>query len=478
MDTGIDLARAIHRGLAVLLRHRRASLLFFACVMTLSVGGALLLPRKYESTGKLYVRVGRESIGLDPTTTTGSGQTISVYQSREGEIASVVDVLESRIVFEKTVARVGATTILNIANTSKAARDQAIRTLQQNTSIGNTKNSSVISVTVQARAPELAQRLVAAYLDAFQEEHMRVNRTAGSHQFFATQTTMLKQELDAAQEKLSNSKSDHQIVTIDGRRKSLEDQLNTLSSGIMKTEAEIATASGKIAALEKTLTTLPERLVAQETDGFANQAVDMLRQRLNDLKIEESRLRIKYGSLYPKLRLTRDQITDIEQLIANQQDDRTQSTTSANPAWLQLQQLMHAEEAKLGSLKALQEKQQAQQDRMRTELRELNRNEGMIASLQQDVSLLQQRYASYSEKLEQTRIDSVLAKERISNVNIVQPATLVPKPVSPNRRLIVALGLFVALVGALGLPFVLEFVIPIVTYRPKLDVPLTKPVRA
>ena len=51
-------------------------------------------PEIYRSDAKLMVRIGRESVTLDPTATTG--QVIAVGPSRESEINSEMEILKSR----------------------------------------------------------------------------------------------------------------------------------------------------------------------------------------------------------------------------------------------------------------------------------------------------------------------------------------------------------------------------------------------
>src|SRR5688500_7839770 len=65
----------------ILRKYRRGSLAIFAGILLLVALAVQLAPKTYRSEAKLFVRVGRESVTLDPTATTG--QMISVYESRE-----------------------------------------------------------------------------------------------------------------------------------------------------------------------------------------------------------------------------------------------------------------------------------------------------------------------------------------------------------------------------------------------------------
>ena len=94
----------------ILFRHKGRALLFFVAVVGLVAGATLLWPKTYQSQAKLYIRPGRESVGLDPTATLG--QTLHIADSREREINSVLELLKTYSLFEKVVDRLGVDTVL------------------------------------------------------------------------------------------------------------------------------------------------------------------------------------------------------------------------------------------------------------------------------------------------------------------------------------------------------------------------------
>ena len=77
-----------------LLRQKLRAVLFSALLFSVVLVGLFLLQRKYESEGKMFVRLGRGGVTLDPTATTS--ETITVQESRESEINSIIDAMRSR----------------------------------------------------------------------------------------------------------------------------------------------------------------------------------------------------------------------------------------------------------------------------------------------------------------------------------------------------------------------------------------------
>ena len=99
---------------------------------------------------------------------------------------------------------------------------------------------------------------------------------------------------------------------------------------------------------------------------------------------------------------------------------------------------------------------QKQQARLNEELKELNDHDVQLDQLERNVQILDGKYRMHVEKLEQARVNDALGRDGISNIKVAQAATLVGKPTSPKKPLLLALGLFAALGGALVLPFVAE----------------------
>jgi len=451
--------------------------------MVLVIVGIMFSPRTYHSEAKLFVRVGRESVTLDPTATTG--QTISVYESRENEINSVLEVLQSRIIAERVVDALSPEVILAMpapknAETQKAAanpgrpvkhtrlfglsdhislREKAILRLQDAISVWNSRKSSIITLTCKYGSPELAQRILQQMVDEFREQHLRINRTEGSHEFFSKQTELLREELEKANDELRRAKNEIGVISIEGKRQLLQEKISIIETTRLNTESEIASAEAEIASIRARMANTPERLVTQEVTGdFATSAADSTRRQLYDLRIREQDLLTRYKEVHPLVIAVRRQITEAEKILADV-PSTTQQTSSTNPAYQQLELRLHSEETRAASLRGRVATLGEQQARLQEQLKALNGHAVLIEQLERQVDLAQTNYRAYAEKLEQARINRALEDQEISNVNVVQPASFIAKPIGPKKSLIFALGLFVATFSALGFPIGREYLV-------------------
>ena len=100
-------------------RHKFKVICFASVTIVAAAAAALLWPKTYRSEGKLYVRVGRQSVGQDPTTNLNRG-TVALQVTREEEMNTVVDLLRSLAMVEKVVDAVGPDVILNPTQENKS----------------------------------------------------------------------------------------------------------------------------------------------------------------------------------------------------------------------------------------------------------------------------------------------------------------------------------------------------------------------
>ena len=407
----------------ILFRHWRKMALFFCAVIGLTLVVIAVYPRSYSSESKLFIRVGRESVSLDPTATTG--ETIMLQKSQTDEVNSGLNILSSREVLQRAVQRIGATRILkdlpsgdagspnaekslgvirrasdmvhsNINSALLALRlsdpgsdeDLAVRRLEKGTKVSAPKESQVISITYSAASPELAHDVVDAITKVFLEEHLRLSQSEGSLEFFSEQVEKLHNELTAAQAELRDRKNEFQLTSSASRQSVLE------------------------------------------------QTKDALRQKVYDLALQESELQSRYTDEYPPLKEIRRQKAEAAKALTELPG--TQATAIAG-----------------NSSRSAQPAGQANTN-LTAELAALNDQEYQLAQLERNVELLEGKYRMHVEKLEQARVNDALSRDKISNVKVAQEATLVRKPDAPKKQLLIALGLIVATAGAIALAFLSE----------------------
>ena len=377
------------------LKHKFKAAFIFVLPILLAVAAAFYLPKSYRSDAMIFVRLGRESVSLDPTASAGS--IIPVFESRENEVNSIRDMLYSGGLSVKVVDRIGPEVILGNeplgevpdtfpdppeGDVKGSPRQLAIKLLNEKISIVNSRKSSVIVTSCEAKSPKLAQKILEVYMDAYKQMHSLAHQTSKSNHFFEQQTDLLKTQWKDALEKLRQAKANAGVVSISGMQENLKTQSIASQSRLMQVERELMTT-------EKTLNTLTE----------------LSKKPMNARGVREDLKKATVG-------------------LASLQGER---------ATLERQ------------IKQLVER-----------AAKLNSDEVIVRQLEEEVSTKKATFLEYQELYEQTRIDEELRSNKFTNVRVVQEPSFVPKPVSPKKKIVIAAGVFVGATGAILVSLLFE----------------------
>jgi uncharacterized protein involved in exopolysaccharide biosynthesis len=447
-DSPLALAGAVYR-------YRYRAALAFVGGLALTLAVYLVTPPKYVSEAKLFVRLGRETISLDPTATTG--ETIAVSETREVEVNSILEVLKSRAVLEEMVSTLTPQRVLGTASGSSATPvelEKAIQKLGRQIDAEAGRRSSVITLQTTANTPELAQQFASAYLKTYLDHHFRVHRTIGSYEFFVEQSRRGEELVQEATNRLRDVKNSAGLVSIESQRKLLQDQLSAIATQESLVEASLAASRAKVIELNQRVQEQPLRVIDDEVSGLPNVAGDLMRQRLYDLEIRDRELAAKYTDEHALRIAVRQQLADAQDVVAAQPAARTQSTGKLNRLRENLELALRTEQAAAQGLERQLATLRSQREAIYVRQQKLNDDELQIAALERQVALAEANLKVQNEKREEARINQALDTQRITNVNVVQQPSLVLKPVSPQKPLFavggVLFGLILAFTAALS----------------------------
>ena len=487
-----DIYRAV-------MRHRKKAVAFFLMVMTAAVLYVLIAPPSYQSSAKIFVRLGRENLTLPPTATLGEKPVVTTPGTREDELNSVVEMLGSRAMVERVVEHLGTDTLLKPASAASAddraseaglvaqvrqwgqaaagyvggavdrvrgwvstgetsPREQAIQKLQKRLSVESPPRSNVVSVSYATRSPEAARRVVACLVDEYRRQHARLNRTEGSAQFFGEHAERLRKELREREEQLRELKTRTGLASIDEQRTQLIERIGALEDELIAAESARAESEAKVAALRKKLAEIPKKQIAEKTTGIGNAGTDMIREQVFHLQMAEKEAAAKYTDAHPRLRAIREELAATRAEADREQPERTHVKETPDANYESARGALLGEEPVLASLSARAKSLDGKLAGLRGQLKTLNEHETQIARLTREIELRDQDYRKYAANLEQARIDEALEAGMMSNISVVQPATLEPRPVWPRKTLVLALALIVGVGGAFGIALAAEYV--------------------
>jgi len=473
MGSQSTLANTLFRG------HPKIAIFVFLGLSLLTVLVILFYPRKFHSEAKLMLRVGRENVTLDPTAST-TGETISLVRTRESEVNSMIEVMASREVLQQVVEKVGKEAILRgtPAGTPKppeflstllkplkemvrsidpiSEEEEAIHKLESNLRFRAPTESNVVAIEYRTKSPQMAQEVVQSWVEIYLQEHIKQNRTQGSLPFFQEQKEVLTQQLQTSRTKLRDAKSAYKMVTVQGQQRLLENQLRAVRDRLLTAEADLASSSMRAESLRSVLTKQSDRVVTNEVTGMPNEARDGMRQQLFDLEMQVKQLQSKFSDEHPRIVAAKRQLEETRQIVENQSESHKEVTLGINPTHQLLSQEILLEQATEQSLQKRAKTLIAQRKQVLGEMVDLNHQEQILAQMEQDIIILEERYRTHSGKLEQARLDEVLQSHQITSVNVIQRASFEQHPVTPQKKLCALLGFLAAIAGGVGMPMLLE----------------------
>lgn len=443
-----------------------ASTVFMTCG-AMGVVAAMQIKPKFESEASLLVQLGRESAGLDPTATTS--EITPIYETREQELNSALEVMQSRKLLEAVLGVIGEDVILKpdrfdfdrwqmalqntswpeldprVTHRSNRAKELAVEKLYKAITLETSQSSSVMGVTSTAITPDLAQAITRTMLDAFQVEHVRLNKSRG-FDFFDQQVQLLQTQLDEARSAVSARKNALGVMTIEGERARLEDELTAIEKEMNSTIPSLAGARAAVEIYRQSIDAMPERTQPHD-------ASDTLRKKLHELQQQRATLLTKYTPRHFRVKDVNGEID-----LLNEQLQDPENRNAANPALRELEIVLANECARVGQLEAGIVELRKQQSVLRIQLSRLTDAEAGMSKLKDTVNELMAAKVKATVKLEQARMLDELSEDRISNIRVVQPPTFNPTSMSPSRSLVAIGGGIVGIVAAFVIPAVIEFV--------------------
>ncbi len=458
-----------------------------------------LRPDRYRSEARLLVRLGRETVSLDPTATLG--EITQINQSRDWEINAELEILKSREIAERVVDELGTdvferdfdgptdgNAVATVAppgrippalrNALRAVktgpgrlavalglaeplmpREQAIRRILQSMSIKALPNTNVIGLSYEEQSRGVARAILDKFIQAYLEKHLAVYYVADSRQFFERQVAELRTQLMQAETELREIKDATGISSLEEQRTAMVNTIGTLERSMGETEAELAGANAKVAGIQEILARIPETVVVEQATGFADYGADLMRSRLYELRIAEKELAARYTPDSRMLDKIREQVNEGTALLEKEQSKpmRTEVKKGLSTAYVQMQTAVLAEQANASALESRLEEMRGQVAAAKDALKMLNDTEVKTSRLTREITLLRDSYSRYFQKLEQARIDQALKSERISSISVLEAATMPVAPVGPSRLVRLVLGLLLALAGGVGFAFFCDY---------------------
>jgi len=454
--------------LHIIFKRKMQILLFFsATVCTVAVASFVIKPT-YMATAQILVKVGRENLYIP----TGSDMNPIISRDIREQIIPEIEILKSRSLAEEVAVSLSPKTIYtNLsdkgsgivkANTGRheprSLVDKAVLKLQKNIKVEPIKDSSVIKVSFKHKDPKMAAIVVNSLVTFYLDHHLEVHTAPESYEFFQEQSQILKKGLGEAEEKLKVFKNLHNIISLTEERSLLLNQEAILRSALNQSISQETETKNRIHQLTQQLAITRESIPQGKKVNHNPYLINTLQTKLVELEIKEKELLNKYTKNSRLVKNVREEIRIVKNKLANQEKKQHDTNTfGLNIIYQRLKDELLKNESELKALEGKKESQGYQLEDYRKRLEKLNQVEAELNQLKQEVDANRQNYGLYLNKFEESRISNAMDTEKITNVNLIEPAKTPLEPVGPKVLFNLLLSVLLGAFGGFGLAFFWEY---------------------
>lgn len=460
LDVDVKLSRAsLREVLATIFRYRKPMLVVFLAVSIGAALVALLQSNLYRSDATILIRPGRENMAVDPSII---GPALGGAPGFPDVVRSEVSIITSRFIAETVAKKIGPQAILGDETLAENSEDASVDDLQSKAEEAIAKNlhATVVASTVElnytARSRELAQSVLQEIVDAYMRRHVEVHAYGASPKVFEANLALLKETLTKREDELEKFRGENKLPSLSAQKQNLITAVNALETRIATLTAEHEAGIARLAALNRAKADRPEMVETGRNTGLPNPTAESLKQKLVDIRMKEMGLESMYVESYKPLVALREQRAAIEKTLAAEPGTGTSTSIGHDSGYqaiaLQIDQETALAEGRTAEREALSQELES----TRKNLDALSGKEITLARLERSVKTAEADYLRYSENVSRASSYAAFDEAQLTNVAVLQSATLPIKPVTRKKRTI-ALGLFLGTICAVGCACVLDY---------------------
>jgi polysaccharide biosynthesis transport protein len=421
----------IHQFLLILYARKKIVLSTLLVMVALALGWSLVQPKTYKATASVLLNYK----GVDPLT----GMAVP-SQLLPGYMATQIDIIGSKNVAGRVVdtLRLAQSPAViqqfNEANQGRGnVRDWLADLLLKKLDIVPSRESSVVEVSFKGADPQFAAAVANAFAEEYQKAtvQLKTEPMKKTSSYFNEQTKQLRDNVEAAQARLSKYQQEKGIVSLDSNRVDVELQrLNDLSAQLVAAQAATMEANSRAGVAGSG--------GADSPDVANNALIQNLRVGLASAQGKLADSSSRYGANHPQYQAAKAEVDKLRAEL-NAALGSVSKSIGNNAA------VLRQRESELRAAVAAQ----------KVKVLELNRARDELGVLLKDLDSAQRAFDAVSQRFSQTRIE---AQSEQSDVAILNPAVAPIEPAGPRVLLNTLVSVLIGTILGVALALLLELV--------------------
>jgi polysaccharide chain length determinant protein (PEP-CTERM system associated) len=423
-------------------KHRRLGLLVSWLVGVIAVSVILSIPDKYEASARIFVDT--QSI-LKPLM---SG--LAVQPNVEQQVLMLSRTLISRPNVEKLIRMAD----LDLDVQGKVAKDDMIDEVSKRLQIKSTGRDNLYTLSYQDQNPSKAERVVQALASIFVESSLGGKRqdSDSARKFIDDKIRNYEKKLETAESRLKEFK----LRNIEMQFQDGKDAFARMS----EIGGQLSQARLDLREAENSREALRRQFPAEQAKatGVMSVPTPEIDERITIQKKYLDVLLQRYTELHPDVINSRRILRDLDAQKKAEIQEKL-AAASANPGSInpgpgivnaELSRAMASAEVAVASLRVRVGEYESRFARMKEHLKIVPQLEAELAQLNRDYEINKKNYEQLVTRRESAELTGDLeSAAAVADFRLIDPPRVSPKPVYPNRLLLLPLGLLLSLASGL-----------------------------
>jgi chain length determinant protein EpsF len=419
---------SIHQFLLILLARKKIILTALLLTVALALGFSLIQSKTYRATASVLLNYK----GVDPLTgLTMPGQLLPGYMATQIDIISSKNVALRVVDALRLASSPAVVQQFNDANQGRGSvRDWLADLLLKKLEIVPSRESSVVEISFKGADPQFAAAVANAFADEYQKitVQLKTEPAKKASTYFNEQTKQLRDNVEAAQARLSKYQQEKGIVSLDNNRVDVElSRLNDLSAQLVAAQTAAMEGNSRQAATEAAL---------GSPDVGNNALIQTMRANVAVAEGRFADTSQRYGSNHPLYLAAKAELDKVRGEL-NAAMGTVSRSVGTNA------QVLRQRESELRQAVAQQ----------KTRVLELNRARDELGVLLKDLDSAQRAFDAASMRFSQTRIE---AQSEQSDISVLNPAVAPTEPAGPRVLLNTLISVLLGTIIGVGLALLLE----------------------
>lgn len=461
-----EIVEQFRRALRDIWLHRWIGLIAAWLIVIVGAVSVYLMPDQYEASARVYVDT--QSV-LKPLM---SG--LTVEPNLDQQIAMMSRTLISRPNIEKVVGM----SDLNLSAKTNEQTESQIDYLTRAIDLRSSGGLNLYTIAFRNSNPDSARKVVQSLLTIFVESNLGNKRkdSDSARRFIDDQIKAYEQKLTQAENALKEFKINN-LATMSGNGKDYFTQMSEAGN-------ELATARLALEEAENGRTALRRQMAGEDTvllgngsgggDGTQGVSMPELDGRIMSLKKNLDEMRLRFTDAYPDIISTKRIIKELEdqkksEVAAMVKASPTRSPLGNNPVYQQLQVQLAQAESDVASLQTRVASYEARYNKLKAAANNVPKIEADLQQLNRDYEVNKANYEKLIGRRESAQMSSDMdASAGLVEFRVIDPPRVSPRPVAPNRVMLVSMVFLGALAGGIGVAFLMGQIRPTFSDRKAL----------